>query len=332
MESLKSISYNLRQKSLSFFKDYFNISIFKLSFYDFSKIYKGSVLGVFWTFFKPIFTTCLFYIGNIFINPDFATTTTSTGFPNWMSLIVGMLLWTYLSEAFSGNATILTQYSFLITKMKYKKSKIYMFANISKFFQHFVLMCVFFIVYLILYFSMTGNIGDNMRNSGQLLYLLQLPVIAIMMLIFFTCWSSFIAPITVISSDMNQVVILFVTSVFWISGTFFDVNSLLSDANPSGINLIMYHIICLNPLATFVSLFKSTYVGSIDYTGTNPDLGNNPNMTLDNFEWFYSGHWEANYFVGYWYKVILIFVWCLIFVLLTWWVNSKTKEWLNDLF
>lgn len=309
-------------KIRNFFKGYFNLSVFKLSFYDFSKLYKGSVLGIFWTFFKPVFSTAVFYLGNIIINPSFATTMTSTGFPNWISLIVGMLVWSYLSDGLGSNSSVLNQYSFLITKMRYKKSKIYLFSNMSKFFQHFVIMMIFFIVYLIICFT-TSTV-----KIDQLLYLIQLPIVAILMMLFFTCWTSMVAPLVVISSDVQQIIALFVTSIFWISGTFFDTTSLIqvtdANANLSQFNIIIYNLICLNPLATFISLFRSSYIGNVHYTFRDGSVS-------DNYNWFFSGHWDGNIFIGYWYKIIVIIMWCVIFVLIAFFINKKTKGWLNDL-
>lgn len=310
-------------KTKNFFRDYFNASVFKLSFYDFSKLYKGSVLGVFWTFFKPVFSTAIFYLGNVILNPSYATTITSSGFPSWMSLIIGMLVWSYLGDALNTNSNILNQYSFLITKMRYKKNKIYLFSNISKFFQHLVLMTIFFVIYLIVYFTSYYN----PQNVNQLLYLVQLPIVAILMMLFFTCWTSFVAPMVVISSDVQQIIALFVTSVFWISGTFFDTSSLIQGTpgtNLSQFDVVIYNLICLNPLATFISLFKTSYVGNIGYSFTD---GSN----YADFKWFFSGHWNGDVFLGYWYKIIIILVWCLVFVLLSFILNKKTKGWLNDL-
>lgn len=310
-------------KIKEFFREYFNLSIFKLSFYDFSKLYKGSVLGVFWAFFKPVFSTAIFYLGNMIINSSFTTAMTSNGFPNWMSIIIGMLVWNYLSDALNGNANILNQYSFLITKMHYKKSKIYLFSNISKFFQHLVLMSIFFAIYLIIYFS----VYYTPENVNQLINLVQLPLVAILMMIFFTCWSSLIAPLVVISSDLSQIISLFVTSVFWISGTFFDTTSLIQGATGSSLSMFdiaIYNLICLNPLATFVSLFKSSYIGSLNYNFTD---GTN----ASNYNWFFSGHWNGEVFQGFWYKIVIILVWCVIFVILAIIINKKTKSWLNDL-
>lgn len=310
-------------------KDYFNISVFKLSFYDFSKLYKGSVLGVFWTFFKPVFSTAVFYLGNLIINPSFTSAFTQSNLPNWLSLIIGMLVWNYLSEALSGNSNVLSQYSFLITKMKYKKSKIYLFSNISKFFQHFVLMMIFFVVYIAVFFTTTEPISGEKPNIDQFLYLLQLPIVAILMMVFFTCWTSFVAPICVISNDFKQVVFLFVTSIFWISGTFFDTTSLINVSDSSGslssFNVIVYNVICLNPLATFISLFRSSFVGSVGYKF--PD-----GTSSSDFNWFFSGQWTSEgVFVGYWYKIVITLIWCVVFVLIGYFVSKKTKGWLNDL-
>lgn len=311
-------------KTKNFFRDYFNPSVLKLSFYDFSKLYKGSVLGVFWTFFKPVFSTAIFYLGNIIINPAYATNMTSSGFPLWMSLIIGMLVWSYLGDSLNTNSNILNQYSFLITKMRYKKNKIYLFSNISKFFQHLVLMSIFFIIYLIIYFTLYYN----PQNVQQLQYLVQLPIVAILMVLFFTCWTSFVAPMVVISSDLQQIIALFVTSVFWISGTFFDTSSLIEGSPGTNLNqfdVVIYNFICLNPLATFISLFKTSYVGNpnnISFTdGTN----------YSDYNWFFSGHWNGDVFLGYWYKVIIILAWCVVFILLAFILNRKTKGWLNDL-
>lgn len=315
-ENTKNYSLNTKINSIGvFLRQYFSIHILKLAFYDFSKIYKGSFLGVVWAFFKPLFSTLIFFLGNVAINgSSFLTETTMAGFGIWMSTIIGMVVWQYLSEGIGSTPSVIMDYSFLVTKMKYKKSRIYFFTNLSKFLQHFVLMIIFFIIYLIIAFS----IGADVQLS-----LIQLPFVALMMVIFFFCWTMFIAPLCVVSRDVKELVSLLVMCAFWVSGTFFDPNTLISDSS-SGIQKVIYQLVTINPLATFVSIFKSSFFGFTNNISAN-------GISPSEFEWFFEGQFSNGFFIGYWYKFVWVGIWSLIFVVGGIVISKKTKTWINDL-
>lgn len=297
-------------------KQYFSLSTLKLSFYDFSKLYKGSFLGIFWAFFKPFFAALVFYLGNVAIyGNNFGIV--SSGFPSWMPLILGMIVWQYLSDGIGSTPSVVREYSFMVTKMHFKKGRIYFFTNISKFFQHLVLMFIFFIIYLII--ALVNNVDIQIT-------LIQLPLIAIFMIIFFICWTMFIAPLCVISSDIKELVALFVMCAFWVSGTFFDPNNLITEKS-STLQKIIYQIVCINPLATFISIFKASYFGWIQ-----PDAILIDGSTFTSGPvWFFEGSFSDSFFIGYWYKFIWVGIWCVIFVLIGLLINKKTKNWINDL-
>lgn len=307
----------ISNKTKLLFKEYCSPLTFKLAFYDFSKIYKGSALGIFWTFFKPVFSSLIFYLGNIAIRGSFEDL--PSHFPSWMPIIIGMVIWQYISDGIGQTPSVILDYSFLVSKMQYKKSKIYFFANLSKFMQHLVLMIIFFLIYVIIILS-----RNDLNFSEKQLTLLQLPLVAIMMILFFFSWTFLIAPFCVISKDVKELISLFVMCAFWVSGTFFDPESLIKQSGSSNLQQFIYQLITLNPLATFVSLFKVSYFG-----GTNITLIDGTNAV--DYNWFFQGHFYNGIFIGYWYKIIWVFIWIVLFIIVGSIISKKTKTWINDL-
>lgn len=313
MTSLKQFGY----KSKLLLNEYCSPLTFKLIFYDFSKIYKGSALGMFWTFFKPVFASIIFYLGNVAIRGSFEDL--PSGLPSWMPIVMGMIIWQYISDGLGQTPSVILDYSFLVTKMKYRKSKIYFFTNLSKFLQHLVLITIFFLIYVIVILA-----NDKLSFSEKQLTLLQLPLVALLMIIFFISWTFLMAPMCVISKDIKELISLFVMCAFWVSGTFFEPESLIKQGNNSGLQQFIYQLITLNPLATFISLFKVSYFG-----GQNILLLDGTNAS--DYSWFFEGHFYNGFFIGYWYKIVWVLIWSLIFVIIGYVISKKTKTWINDL-
>lgn len=295
------------------FKEYFSILTLKLAFYDFSKIYKGSFLGVFWTFFKPVFSSFIFFLGNVAIYGGFIDL--PSGFPGWAPLILGMIVWQYLSDSIGSAPNVIHDYSFMVTKMHFKKNRIYFFTNVSKFLQHLVLMVIFFIIYSIL--VLTNSKANFSVAITQLIF------VSVCMILFFICWTIFIAPLCVISRDVKELVALFIMCAFWVSGTFFDTNTLISQ-NSTPIQRMIYQLVTINPLATIILIFRASYFGQADIIlidGTN----------AADYTWFFQGHFYQGYFIGYWYKFVWIGIWAIILLVIGLIVTRKTKSWINDL-
>lgn len=275
----------------------FNKNTYGLVFYDWKKAYKESVMGFFWVFIKPIFSVALFILGNIAIN--FVGNNNSMSIPYIFWLILGMLPWLFISDAANSSSTVIIQYSFLITKLKYNKHKIFFFTLMSRFLQHLVLMTLFFVAYVIVYsinWGESGNITGYPNITVKLTFhLFQLPLIAIIMFIFFYAWTFVVAQLSVISNDVRQVISLFVTGIFWLSGSFFDPNLL------SGNLEWLKYLIYINPFASFLSLFRDSYVTQI---------------------WFFE--------MDRWIAILPVIIWSILLFGVGFWISSRTKEWFND--
>lgn len=300
---------------ITFLRDYiksnfFNKFIFSLVIYDWKKQYKGSLFGTLWTFIKPVFSVVLFLFGNIVIS----NSTLGTGTSSIFSLILGMLPWIFISESMVAPSYTFTSYGFLITKMKYSKFKILFFTNLSRFIQHFILMVLFFIGYFIVYFveHYGGNWGPNPLQPN--IYMLELPLIAVLMFVFFYSWSIFTSILSIISNDFRQIVTLLITGIFWISGTFYNPANINTEGTLGPLNSFIQQLTYMNPLATFLSMFRNAFCVNFENVA-------GVNAVANHF--FYDGF-------SNWYPFLWVLIWTVIFFIGSLFVVKKTKEWFND--
>ena len=210
--------------------------IWKLAKTDMAKTYKGSALGWVWAILRPLITLCIYWFA---FSIGLRSGKPVDGYPYFLWLMAGMVPWFYIRSAFTSGASSLRRYTYLITKIKYPISTIPTFVNLSFFMVHMMLVGVMLIFY----------IGWGFMPT---IYWLQLPVYMLMTFVFFNFWSLFAGLISAISRDFLNFVRSIVIGFLWLSGIFYDVNSISNE--------LLRNIMLFNPITVVVNGFRNCMI------------------------------------------------------------------------
>ena len=110
-------------------------------------------------------------------------------------------------------ASVYKRYPFLVTKIRFPLSAISTFYALAEFFVYLALMALALLTCIITGVQLTPHA-------------FQLIPVSLLMLLFFTCFSIMVSPLTAISKDFRNLLKAFATPLFWVSGIIYDVTSL----------------------------------------------------------------------------------------------------------
>ncbi|HBT95082.1 MAG TPA: ABC transporter [Coriobacteriia bacterium] len=206
----------------------------RLAIFDLIKKSRGAVLSWVWLLLKPGIMVFVFWFAlsiGLRIGDDMNP-------PFFLWLVCGLLPWFYMQEMLSGGSDVFHRYSYLVNKIKFPLSGIPTLFNISNMFVNITLI----LVLLGIYFA-HGMPLDS--------YLLQVPLILIVMFIFFNIYATLTSLLSGLSKDFANLVKAFMTPLFWVSGIFFDV----SKVNIEWIQTVLL----FNPVTSFVTAFRDAF-------------------------------------------------------------------------
>lgn len=205
----------------------------RLAIFELIKKSRGAALGWVWLFVKPlIFITVFWFALSIGLRQEKAMDPNDP--PYFLWLVSGIIPWFYMRELLSTGSYVLHRYNYLVTKIKFPLSGIPTFFNISALMVHLGLMIIVFIIYFV-----CGMQLD--------LYLLQIPVLIIVMFIFFNIFATMASQISAISKDFYNLIQAFITPLFWLSGVIFPLDGLPSQFQT---------ILLFNPITFFANSFR----------------------------------------------------------------------------
>ncbi|MBR5315785.1 MAG: ABC transporter permease, partial [Firmicutes bacterium] len=200
------------------------------------KTYKGSVLGWAWAIMRPMMTLCIYWFA---FSIGLRGGKPVDGYPYFLWLMAGMIPWFYTRSMITGGASCLRRYTYLITKIKYPITTIPTFVNLSNFFVHVMLVGVMIILYVAF-----GFMPD--------IYYLQIPLYMLMAFVFFNCWSLLAGVLSAISRDFLNFVKSITIGFLWLSGIFYDVNSIDNE--------LIRNVMLFNPITIIVNGFRNSLV------------------------------------------------------------------------
>ena len=189
--------------------------VFALAKNEMGKSTKKSALGWFWIFFQPaVYIACFWfalYMGIKAVKGDM----NGTEYLLWIAS--GVIPWWFMRTSLNSSPGALTRYGFLVNKLKFPVALIPAFTELAYFLIHLILLVPLFIGY----FACGGQIT---------IYFLQLPLLMLLMLLFFTGYSMLVSVLCAYSADLAQLLRALTTPIFWLSGILFDVTTLSSHA------------------------------------------------------------------------------------------------------
>lgn len=213
--------------------------IFKLAKADIVKTYRGSALGWSWAVIKPTVTIFVYWFA---FEIGMKSGKPVNGFPYFLWLITGLIPWFYMGDMIAQGVESIRKYSYLVTKMKFPVSTIPTFFSISKLIINLVLIAIMMVIFM------------SMGHSPTI-YWLQIPFYILCMFLFFTFWGLFAALLGAISKDFANLVKSFVTAVLWLSGIFW---------NPETIGIgWLKKILMFNPVTFLTNGFRNCFINNI---------------------------------------------------------------------
>jgi len=186
--------------------------IFNLAIFDLKKKARGAVLGWAWLLIKPTIYMAVFCfalaIGLRGGGGD------PTSYPYFMWLISGLTPWFFMEEMIGSGSDALHKYPYLVNKMKFPLSGISTLYALSNFIINLALMVILLIVYV--------AVGMPID-----IYLLQIPIIMLLMFVFFDFFSILCSQLSAISRDFSNMMKILAMLLFWVSGIIFDTSNLV---------------------------------------------------------------------------------------------------------
>lgn len=120
--------------------------IWALARNDFRSKYATSQLGIFWAFFRPVVTACVYIL-------VFSLLTRSTpvgdGIPYALWMLPGLIVWFVFSEGLSTGTAALTEYSFLVKNIRFEVALLPVVKAVSAFFIHTFFLFLVLLLYLL---------------------------------------------------------------------------------------------------------------------------------------------------------------------------------------
>lgn len=180
---------------------------------ELGKSTKSTALGWFWLFFQPaVYIFCFWFALYVGIKSAKAGL---TGVDYLLWLASGVIPWWFMRSSLNQAPAVFTSHSFLVNKLKFPVALIPVFSELAPFMLHLMLMVILLAAYFL--------------NGGLLtIYFLQLPLLMLLMLVFFTGYSLLVGSLCAYSKDLAQLLKSLTTPIFWLSGIIFDVTSIES--------------------------------------------------------------------------------------------------------
>lgn len=207
----------------------------RLAFFELIKKSRGAVLSWAWLFVKPAMYIFVFWFAL-----DLGLRAGGSGEydPYFLWLIAGLIPWFYMQDMIGPGADVLHRYSYLVNKIKFPLSGISTIFSLSTLIVQLGLMVVLFVIYFLL-----GMPLD--------IYLLQVPVLILLMFVFFNMFSIFASHLSAMSKDFLNLLKAFSTPIFWMSGVIFDVSAIPIQW--------VQNVLLFNPVTFFVTSFRNAF-------------------------------------------------------------------------
>lgn len=215
----------------------------RLAIFELMKEARGAVLGWAWLAIKPIVFIAVFWF-TLAVGLK-AGGSLDGSYPYFIWLLAGLIPWFYMSDMLSSGSDVLHRYSYLVTKMKFPQSGISTLYSISTLIVNAVLFVIMFVFY--------GCYGMKWD-----IYLLQVPLLLLLMFVFFNLVSIVNSQLSGISKDFGQLMKALTQPLFWLSGVLFSMSSLATSHFAWAAKVMLF-----NPVTFFCTAFRDALCDKI---------------------------------------------------------------------
>ena len=180
--------------------------------FDIRKESRGAALSWGWFLVRPVVYLLCFWFA-IGLGLRGAGNSGLEGLPPYfLWLACGIIPWMFMREILSKGAAILRRKEDLATSVRFPLSCISSITVTASM----IVQLVLTVVLLVIYFAC---------GMGLDIYLLQLPILLVLMFLFWDVFACMFSILGAISKDVSQIISVLSTPLFWISGVIFNINS-----------------------------------------------------------------------------------------------------------
>lgn len=209
----------------------------RLAIFELVKKSRGAVLSWAWFLIKPaMYIFCFWFALDVGLRVGSGGAEGAPPYILW--LCAGLIPWFFMQDMLGAGIDVLHRYPYLVNKIKFPLSGISTIFTSATMLVQFMLMAAL----LAIYFA-CGMPLD--------IYLLQVPILLLMMFVFWDIVSLLFSQLSAMSKDVANLMHAMSTPFFWLSGVIFDVNSI----HIGWIQTILH----LNPITFFVSAFRGAF-------------------------------------------------------------------------
>ena len=212
--------------------------ISRLAIFELVKKSRGAVLSWAWFFIKPaMYIFCFWFALDVGLRTGSGMT--DAGAPPYILwLCAGLIPWFFMQDMLGAGIDVLHRYPYLVNKIKFPLSGISTIYTGATMIVQLMLMVVLFIIYFVC-------------GQGLDIYLIQVPILLVLMFVFWDMVSILFSQLSAMSKDVANLMHAMSTPFFWLSGVIFNVKSIPID----WIQTILY----FNPITFFVSAFRGAF-------------------------------------------------------------------------
>ena len=219
-----------------------------LALTDIRKDVRGAGFGWIWLFVKPAIYILVFWFA-LEVGLRAGKTTGGDG-PFMLWLAAGLFPWFFMQTMINTGSNVYSRYSYLVNKLHFPVSVISTFYTLAQLLVNMALVGIVVVVCLV-----TG--------LNRSIYLLQVPVIYLVMFLFWTLFSLMTSPLSALSKDFANLMKVLSTPLFWLSGIIFNVR---------GLDIpILQTILAFDPVASFATAFRDAIYYQ-QWVWESPDL------------------------------------------------------------
>lgn len=210
----------------------------RLAVFELVKKSRGAVLSWAWFFIKPaMYIFCFWFALDIGLRVGSGAE--AAGAPPYILwLCAGLIPWFFMQDMLGAGIDVMHRYPYLVNKIKFPLSGISTIFTSATMIVQLMLMVVLFAIYF----------ACGMQLD---VYLLQVPVLLILLFLFWDVVSILFSQLSAISKDVANLMHAMSTPFFWLSGVIFDVKSVPIDW--------IQVILCFNPITFFVTSFRGAF-------------------------------------------------------------------------
>lgn len=206
----------------------------RLSGFELVKQTRGAAFGWAWLFIKPaIYIFCFWFALDIGLRSGRNLGADAPPYILW--LVAGIIPWFFMQNMLGRGVDVLHRYTYLVNKIKFPLScisTVYVTAVMA-------IQLVLQVALLVIYFGCGMPIDPH---------LLQVPVLIVLMFIYWDLFSILFSQLSAISSDVANLMKALSTPFFWLSGVIFNVDTIKIGW--------MQIILMYNPVTIFIKAFR----------------------------------------------------------------------------